>query len=108
MIQRCEACGCLSGFPRIACPSCFGELEWFAAAGGGAILSFTVIRRPHHERFREHLPIVMATIELDEGVRMISTIIGRNRLGASVGARVTLASEGRWSPLPQFCLEGTP
>jgi uncharacterized OB-fold protein len=105
MIQRCEACGCLPSFPRIACPSCFGELEWFAATGGGNIVSFTVIRRPHHERFREHLPIVMATIELDEGVRMISTIIGDDRLLAFVGARVALATEERWSQLPQFSLE---
>jgi uncharacterized OB-fold protein len=105
MIQRCGACGSTPGFPRIACPSCFGELEWLAATGSGAILSFTVIRRPHHERFQEQLPIVMATIELDEGVQLISTIVGHNRLEAYIGARVTVASEGRWSPLPQFRLE---
>jgi uncharacterized OB-fold protein len=105
MIQRCETCGCLPGFPRIACPSCFGELEWLAAAGGGAIQSFTVIRRPHHERFREQLPIVMATIELDEGVQLISTLVGDDRLEARIGARVRVASDGRWSPLPQFALD---
>jgi uncharacterized OB-fold protein len=108
MIQRCEACGCLPGFPRIACPSCFGELRWIAAAGGGVILTFTVIRRSHQEHFRQQLPIVLATIELDEGARVLSTIVGPDRLEAAIGARVRVAAEGRWSPLPQFSLDRAP
>ena len=104
MLQRCPACGHVPSFPRIACPRCFGALEWAAASGRGRVETFAVIRRPHHQRFDEHVPIVMALIELEEGARLISTIVGDDRLDTAVGIEVVVASDGRWSPLPQFRL----
>jgi hypothetical protein len=49
----------------------------------------------------------MAVIELDDGVELISTIVGENRLDTVIDARVAVARHGRWSPLVQFSLEGT-
>jgi uncharacterized OB-fold protein len=106
-LQRCPACGYVPSFSRVACPSCFGPLETLSAAGRGRVRTYTVIRRPHHERFVAHLPIVMALIELEEGVELISTIVGENRLDTSIGARVAIARHGRWSPLVQFSLQET-
>jgi uncharacterized OB-fold protein len=106
-LQRCPACGHVPSFPRVACPSCFGPLEALSASGRGRIRTYAVIRRPHHERFVKHLPIVMALIELAEGVELISTIVGENRLDTAIGAPVVVARHGRWSPLVQFSLEAT-
>lgn len=106
-LQRCPACGHVPSFARVACPSCFGPLEPMSASGRGRVRTYAVIRRPHHERFRAHLPIVMALIELEEGVELISTIVGEDRLDTSIGARVAVARHGCWSPLVQFSLEGT-
>jgi uncharacterized OB-fold protein len=106
-LQRCPACGHVPSFPRVACPSCFEPLEALSASGRGRVRTYAVIRRPHHERFLAHLPIVMALIELDEGVELISTIVSENRLDTAIDARVAVARHGCWSPLVQFSLEGT-
>jgi hypothetical protein len=103
-LQRCPACGEVPTYPRIACPGCFGELEWVRGSGRGTVVSFCIVRRPHHERFAEHLPVVLAVIELAERAQVISSVVGDDRLETSVGANVALAGEGRWSPLPQFRL----
>jgi uncharacterized OB-fold protein len=106
-LQRCAACGHVPSFPRVACPSCFGQLEAFSATGRGRVRTYAVIRRTHHERYSAHRPIVLALIELEEGVQVISTVVGENRLDTSIDARVAVARDGRWSPLAQFSLEGT-
>jgi uncharacterized protein len=106
-LQRCRACGRVPSFPRVACPSCFAPLEAFSASGRGRVRTYAVIRRTHHERFFAHLPIVMALVELEEGVELISTIVGESRLDTSIAAPVAVARHGRWSPLVQFSLEET-
>lgn len=72
----------------------------------GRIRTYAVIRRPHHERFLAHLPIVLALIELEEGVEVIETMVGENRLDKAIDARVAAARQRGWSPLVQFSLEG--
>ena len=104
MLQRCVKCRHTPNFPRIACPRCFGEIEWFHSEGTGVVRSFTVIHRPHHKRFLPHVPIVMALIELREGSEVISTIVGDDRLQASIGSAVRVA-DGGWAILPQFRLD---
>jgi uncharacterized OB-fold protein len=91
-------------FPRIACPGCFGELDWIEALGRGRVFTFGVVRRPHHERFEPELPIVLALVELEGGGRLISTIVGDDRLETAIGSRVAAARDGRFAPLPQFRL----
>lgn len=102
LLQRCTSCGHVPSFPRIACPRCFAELDWFAASGRGTVRTYGVVRRSHERRFAEHLPIVLALIALEEGVEVISTIVGDGRLAVEIGAPVELAVAERWSPLPQF------
>ena len=102
MLQRCRACGFVPNFPRIACPACLEELDWFEACGRGHIETFTVIHRPHHHDYDVHVPIVMALIALEEGAELISTIVGDDRLQAEIGTAVRV-SRG-WSTLPQFQL----
>ena len=73
-----------------------------AASGRGRIVSFAVVRRPHHARFEPELPIVLAVVELPEGVQVVSSLVGADRLGAAVGSDVVVARG--WSALPQFRL----
>jgi uncharacterized protein len=102
-LQFCRACECWNWFPRVACPSCFSaNLEWRDASGEGRLLSTAIVQRTHHVRFEPHLPIVLVLVELDEGCEMVSTILGEERVRAKIGDRVRVASDGRWSTLPQF------
>ncbi len=101
-LQRCGECDYVAGFWRIGCPRCLGELQDVDAAGAGEVTTFSIVHR-WVTRFEEQYPIVLAIILLEEGVEVVSSIVGDNRLDVEVGSRVVLAEEG-WSTKPQFAL----
>jgi uncharacterized OB-fold protein len=58
------------------CVNCFGrDLVWQPVSGQGRIHSFTFVHAPVHPAFKPEVPIVLAEIELAEGVRMLSRIV---------------------------------
>ena len=76
-LQRCRACGRLRYYPRALCPSCLSDRsEWVRSAGTGTVYTFTVTHQNQSAGFRDALPYVMAYVELAEGVRMLSNIVG--------------------------------
>ena len=76
LLPWCKSCGKPHFYPRSACPHCWGdEYEWRPALGAGVIHTFTVVRANPPTAFKEHLPYVVAIIDLDEGVRMMSNIV---------------------------------
>jgi uncharacterized OB-fold protein len=75
--QRCIACGHLRWPPSVLCPECLAEGgEWVALSGRGQVWSFIVVHRPQHPAFFEDVPYNVAIVELDEGVRLHTTIVG--------------------------------
>ena len=75
-LQKCRDCGDLRFHPRALCPSCLSSrTEWVAARGTGKIYTFTVTNQNQAAGFRETLPYVMAWVELDEGVKLLSNIV---------------------------------
>jgi uncharacterized OB-fold protein len=88
LLQRCGACHRYQFYPRHACTSCAStELEWAEASGRGTIYSYTVFYRPPHPAF-DRLPLVIALVDLEEGPRMTTNIVGCDfgeiRIGMSV------------------------
>ncbi|MFS8203284.1 bifunctional MaoC family dehydratase N-terminal/OB-fold nucleic acid binding domain-containing protein (plasmid) [Streptomyces sp. CWNU-52B] len=87
LIQRCEKCGTLR-FPWLpGCNAC-GCLEWdtVEAAGEGTVHSYVVMHHPPFPAFDP--PYAVGLVELAEGVRMISNVVGvpydRVRIGMPV------------------------
>jgi hypothetical protein len=77
VIQSCRACGAKIHFPRLLCPQCLSQdLGWERASGQGTVYSFTIVHKALDECFGPLLPYVYAVIELAEGVRMISNVVG--------------------------------
>ncbi len=75
-IQRCNACGKAYFFPRPFCPFCSSkDVAWFTASGRGKLYSYVINHRPAYG-FRDDAPYVIAVVELDEGPRMMTNIIG--------------------------------
>ena len=75
LIRKCRGCGTHHFYPRDFCPSCFSfEVEWVRASGRGILYSFTVCHRPA-PGFENDVPYNIALIELEEGVRMMSTVV---------------------------------
>lgn len=76
-IQRCRDCRKYIFYPRAVCPFCLSEhLDWIVASGKGKVYSYTVVRRAMHPAFQEDVPYVLAIVELEEGPRLTTNIIG--------------------------------
>jgi uncharacterized OB-fold protein len=52
------------------------EVEWVRCSGRGTVYTFTVTHQNHAPGFREALPYVLACVELEEGVQMLTNVVG--------------------------------
>jgi len=109
VIQRCKECNAWVWTPRPSCNECGSEkVEWTPMSGKGEVYSFTVIRqiagRAASQAFQNDIPYVVAWVDLDEGPRMITNIIGCPVEKVSLGMKVSVvfeqASKDVW--LPKF------
>jgi len=84
-IQKCGACGALRHPPGPSCPQCGAfDRQHVVASGLGTVFSFVIHRHPPVPD--KELPIVLALIDLDEGVRMVGEVPGVEDL--AIGDRV--------------------
>ncbi|HZP41556.1 MAG TPA: Zn-ribbon domain-containing OB-fold protein [Candidatus Binatia bacterium] len=75
-LPRCRACGRFHYFPRAACPFCLSpDLAWQRASGRGTLYTFTVVHRGLRG-FPLGPPYVLAVVELAEGPRMMTNLVG--------------------------------
>lgn len=73
-IQKCNACGAKRFPPGPACQQCPAyDRGWEVAAGTGTVFSYVVHRYPPVPG--KELPIVIALVDLDEGVRMVGEVV---------------------------------
>lgn len=94
LIQRCKDCQQYIFYPRSHCPQCFSKaLEWVKSSGRGKVYSFTIVRRAALPSFAQDVPYVFAIIELDEGVRLTSNIVGCKPEEVRIGMPVTAVFE---------------
>src|SRR5499427_5774267 len=86
-IQRCGACGTLRHPPGPMCPGCqrpgSAEPGYVVAAGTGIVFSYVVHHHPPVPGKR--LPLVIALVELDEGVRVLGEMVGVTPDQVSIG-----------------------
>jgi len=76
LIQVCGECDSRIFFPRKQCPECWSEkLDWIEATGKANIYAFSVTYEGVEAAFRDDLPIVLAWVDLPEGIRMQTNII---------------------------------
>jgi uncharacterized OB-fold protein len=103
LIQRCTSCGRLRHPPRPMCPYCH-SLEWDSveASGRGIVYSFVVNHHPQVPAF--DYPLVVGLVELEEGTRLVSNLVGVAPSDVVVGMPV-MADFVRFDDdltLPQF------
>lgn len=71
--QRCAECRAWRHYPQLRCPECHSaEWAWEELAGRGTIHSFSVVHQAFHPEWVERVPYAVATVELDEGIRMVT------------------------------------
>ena len=119
-IQRCPACGALRHPPGPMCPACGapGDGGYVVAAGTGEVFSYVVHHHPPVPG--KKLPMVVALVQLPEGVRMVgempSVYPGRVSIGLPVQVAFTRVDDDlvlpAWRPaeglLPDRVIDVTP
>jgi uncharacterized protein len=98
LVQWCTACDRGIFYPRAFCPSCSGSsLEWRTASGRGTVYAAVVEHRPQAAgaRFSHGQPYCVALIDLAEGVRVLSNVVGCPPDDVHSGMAVVVT----WEPL---------
>jgi uncharacterized protein len=106
MFQRC-ACGHSWLPPRAECPQCLQPAPtWVQARGAGSLVSWVVFHVAYHPSLQDELPYNVAIIELQEGPRLVSNVVGcPDGRGLFAGAAVEFDSgESRRTGRAQFRL----
>ena len=103
-LQQCRTCNTNRFYPRHTCPKCGSSaVQWIDASGYGSIYSLTTVHRGPSAAFKERQPYIVALIDLPEGVRMMSNIVGDEASQAQIGDAVQVRFEARGEgSLPVF------
>ena len=95
LLQYCTVAQKFQHYPRpVSIYTGRKTIEWRAVAGAGQVYAFTVTYRAP-PAFRGREPYIVATIELDEKVRLMSNVVECGPDDVRVGSRVRLA----WAPV---------
>ncbi|WP_167373972.1 Zn-ribbon domain-containing OB-fold protein [Mycobacterium paraffinicum] len=85
--QRCRLCATWWSLPAYACYACGAtEFDVVATSGRGSVHTYAIPRRPSAALIDEDL--VFVVIELDEGLRYFSRLVGIDPAAVNFGMRV--------------------
>lgn len=77
LLVRCNACGYVHHYPRPFCPRCWSEdVQDVPASGRGVLYTYSIVYSNDLAPFKERLPYVAAIVDLDEGPRVMTTVVG--------------------------------
>lgn len=103
LLSRCGDCTRRFYYPRRLCPHCGGSsLDMEASAGRGTVFSFSEVRVSFYgAAWESQLPYTVILVDLDEGPRMLSRLVGGDAIAIGDRVRVRFVEmEGR--KLPYF------
>ena len=94
LVQECSVCGQRQLYGRSLCTNCHSAaLTWIESSGLGTIYSRTIIRQNPSRSFKHLIPFVVALIDLDDGPRMMSNVVGTPAEDVKIGDRVRVVFE---------------
>ncbi len=77
LIGHCSACGEYHYYPRPHCPRCWSDdVDWVDAAGRASLYTWSVIHTNDLPPWAERVPYIAAVVELEEGPRMMTHVVG--------------------------------
>jgi uncharacterized OB-fold protein len=89
LLPFCRGCGKAHLPPGPVCPFCFAEeIEWRPASGRGRISTRTRVHKAWFPAFAGEIPYNVVQVELDEGPRLTSQLVGTGDEKIAIGARV--------------------
>ncbi len=93
LLQKCNNCGHLR-YASPTCPQCWSmEHEWVPSSGKGKVYTWIVVHQRYSKAFEKDLPYNVAMIELDEGPRLLSNVVGTDNEDIRPGLPVEVVWE---------------
>ena len=91
VLQRSRATGEVQHPPRAVCARTLrADVDHFVASGRGTVHTYTVTHQNMAPGFREALPYVLAYVELEEGVLVLSNLVGCEPSEVHIGRPVVV------------------
>lgn len=88
-MQKCLACGHVRYPISHVCPKCLSyETQWTDLSGRGEVFSYVVFHQLYNKAFEKDIPYNVALVQLEEGPRMYSNIVGVDNDAVKVGDKV--------------------
>ena len=93
-LQVCADCGTWA-FPLTQiCGHCGStDIEWRDASGRGTVYAHGRLQRVYHPRHQDHLPIILAQVDIEEGIRLNTNVVDIDPAELKTGAAVEVAFE---------------
>ena len=93
-LPRCESCGAYRTHFEKWCASCgCDRFEWALLTGRGSVWSHCTFHRAYFAVLAADVPYSVALVELEEGPRLITNIVGIERERIEIGMAVEVAFE---------------
>ncbi|CCX41570.1 putative uncharacterized protein [Clostridium sp. CAG:1024] len=75
LFQRCACCGKPRMPTSIVCPFCLNkDFAWEESKGLGKVYTYAIYRHAFHPALKQKLPYAVATVDLDEGIRLLTNV----------------------------------
>ena len=85
-MQRCDACGHIRFPINHVCPRCLSEAHhWHDLSGRGTVFAYVVYHHVYNQAFAQDVPYNVALVQLEEGPRMYSNVVGVPNEAVKVG-----------------------
>ncbi len=76
-MQKCQACAAIIWPIAPRCQNCWStNYAWVQLSGRGSLSSWVVYHQAFHPGYVEELPYHVAEVDLAEGLRVVTTIVG--------------------------------
>lgn len=93
-LLMCTHCQTWAYPPATQCMECGQrEFDWRDASGAGTLYSHGRLAREYHPRHKDRLPLILAQVDIDEGLRLHTNLVDVDPTAVKAGMRVQLAFE---------------
>ena len=104
LLKKCGDCAAWLPPDAAFCSQCLGEsLAWAEASGLGKLFTFGIV----HQKlpgFENDVPYNVSVVQLAEGVRMTTNVLGcpNDQLRVGMALQVVFNDAGNGTPMPRF------
>ena len=105
LVVRCRSCAVAHYYPRPFCPRCGSDdVAWEEASGDATLYTWSVVHQNDMPPFRDRVPYVAAVVDLAEGPRMMTNVVGCefDALQAGMALRLEITDIGEGVHVPLF------